>query len=262
MERLLQKIIRIVFLLKVERAEKIIGYKLSLGTIPSRFIDGWVSWDETATWKKFGIDLEIGINYWTIGKTANGVSSRFDRTAPEYQSWLGGYLVKLASPQSWTVEDHFKLAIADQNSWLKTYGDPRPTTTIEGWTFNPVDTIRTGQYSGTLYKGGCTTHSDSGGTYKKIKFLITLSGIAALFNASNPNLRLKGTALKPQESVDPYETLKLRGYIAIFDVEENIKVVLYGNGAIIKQGGGDIDTFAIIKNDLLEAMRSCKIVKL
>lgn len=241
MEGILQKLIQTIFIPKAERAEKKIGYQLFFRSIPDCFLNGVVRWDETTTWKKFGLDLEVGVNYWTIGRLMNGVSSRFDSGAPEYQSWLGGYLVKLASNRPWTVEDHFKLAIADQNSWLKTYGDPRPITSIEGWAFNQIDKIQIGKYSGRLYEGGCTTHSDIGGGYKKIKPRIISCGIAALFNSLNPNLFLRGNQLRPNTANDSYKTLKLRGYIAIFDIAENRKIVLYGNGVVDEEM--DMDTF-------------------
>jgi hypothetical protein len=260
-EKILQKFAQFIFIPKVQRAEKEIGHKLIFRHIPEDFINGWVAWDETDTWQKFGIDLEVGVNYWTMGKIIGGASSRFDRNDPEYQSWLGGYLVKLVSKQDWSVQDHFKLAIADQNSWLRSYGDPKPKTSIEGWKFVPVDVIQSGKYSGTLYEAGCTTDSDVGEGYKKIRPRLESLVIAALFNFSNPSLHLKGRMIRPIRSINPYEVLKLRGYLAIFDVEERVKVVLYGVGAIIPKKEGDVDEFLALKNDLLKAMRSCEIVR-
>ena len=140
------------------------------------------------------------------------------------------------------------------------YGDPEPITTIEDWKFTPITTLHIGQYSGTLYEGGCTTHSDVGGGYKSGKLKIASDVMAILFNLSSPNLRLKGSALRPKISGDSYEILKLRGYIAIFDVEKRVKVVLYGNGAAIPKGESSTDTFLTLKNDLLKAIQSCDIL--
>jgi hypothetical protein len=131
-------------------------------------------------------------------------------------------------------------------------------TTIEGYEFTPLEVIRIGQYSGTLYEMGCTTHSDVGGGYKAVKLRLVSIVMAILFNLSNPSLRLKGSALRPKVSGNSYEMLELRGYIAIFDVEKKVKVVLYGNGAVIPKGEGDTDTFITLKNDLLEAIQSCR----
>jgi hypothetical protein len=262
MKNMLDKLIQFIFIPKLRKTEKQIGYKLVLSDIPSRYINGWVSWDMTRTWKKFGLNIKAGANYWTIGKIVNGTSSRFLSDCPEYQSWLGGYTVKLQSDVPWSVEDHFKLAIADQNSWLKTYGDPKPLTTIEGSKFMPIETIHIGQYSGTLYEGGCVTHSDVGSGYKIIKLWFASIVMAKLFNLSNPNLNLKSSVLRPKDPGKFYETMELRGYIAIFDVEEKVKVVLYGNGAVVPKSAEDIDTFTILKNDLLKGIQSCDIEKI
>jgi len=260
-EKILQKLAQLVFLPKVRRAEHKIGYKLVFHDIPSSYINGWVSWDMTKSFKRFGLNIEAGADYWTMGKIVGDVSSRYDRKTPEYQSWLGGYTVKLTSKQKWTVEDHFKLAIADQNSWLKTYGDPNPMTDISGWKFRSVDTLRNGKYSGTLYEGGCTTDSDVGNRDNTPKLRLESIAMAALFNFSNPNLHLEARELRPNIHRKTYETLRLHGYIAIFDVEENVKVVLYGNGALITKKDGETDTFIALKNDLRRAMQTCEIVK-
>ncbi len=261
-ENAFQKLLQFFLLPKIQRAEKKIGYKLVFHNLPERFIDGWVSWDETATWKKFGLNIDTGLNYWTIGKPDHGVSARYDRNAPEYQSWLGGYLIKLASGQPWTKEDHFKLAIADQNSWLRTDGDPKPLTTTEGWDFISDGPITIGEYSGTLHEFGCTTHADMDNDYRAMRLRLESFGMAALMNASNPNLRIQGRALVPHSSDNAYELIKLRGYIAIFDIEKDIKLVLYGNGAMVKNGDVETDAFITLKDDLLKAMQSSEVVRI
>ena len=108
-------------------------------------------------------------------------------------------------------------------------------------------------------EGGCTTHSDVGNSYNFLKLYFASIGMAALFNHSNPHLYLRSKALKPSWAKISYETIKLRGYIAIFDIGENIKVVLYGNGIIISKKDGDIDTFEILRESLLGAIKSCDI---
>ncbi len=260
LENILQKFVQFIFLAKIGNCEKKIGYKLIFPYIPDLYIQGWISWDETRTWRKYGLNLEKGANYWTIGKIIDNDSSRYDRRDPEYESWLGGYVVKLAPGEKWSMEDHLKLAIADQNSWLKTLGDPKPMTTIENWKFTDIGTIQNGSHIGTLYEGGCTTHSDVGNRYDaKLRFVSIC--IAALFNACNPSLRLKGKMMRPLKSVNSYETLNLDGYVALFAIEERVKVVLYGNGAIVRNKDGDTDTLLTLKKGLLKAIQECKIVK-
>lgn len=260
-ETILQKFARLIFLPKIREVEAEIGCKLVFRNIPPEYINGWVSWDMTGNFKRFGLDIEAGADYWTMGKIVHDVSTRYDRNTPEYQSWLGGYTVKLASKRTWTVEDHFKLAIADQNSWLKTYGDPNPATSVQGWTFTPVGSIHNGPYAGALYEGGCTTDSDVGNRDNTFRPWLESIVMAALFNSSNPDLHLLSKELRPNTSSKSYETLKLHGYIAIFDVEENVKVVLYGNGALVLRKDGETDTFLALKNHLHNAMQSCEIIK-
>jgi hypothetical protein len=67
----------------------------------------------TKTWHRAGLDAS-GVNYFTIGKVVNGNSTWFDFASDYYQSWLGGYMVKLANPAKWTLKDHYNLALADQ----------------------------------------------------------------------------------------------------------------------------------------------------
>ncbi|MEK7151568.1 MAG: hypothetical protein AAB784_02560 [Patescibacteria group bacterium] len=249
---------RYVFLLKFKKLEREIGFKLVFRNIPDNYINGWVSCDMTSTWKKAGLAVEKGANYFTMGHVVNGDSHRFDPDSTEYQSWLGGYVLKLSTQANWTPEEYFKLAIADQNSWLKHYGDPNPMTSVKGWNLVSKDKIRIDKYSGHLFEFGCTTHDDVGRGYKAIKLRLASIWMATLFNLSNPRLKLKGRELRPRISDNLYKRLKLSGYVAIFDVTEKVKVMLYGNGFIDEVTHAD--TFAILKDNLLAAMTSCDIV--
>lgn len=258
-QNIFKKLVYAIYSSNLKKIESKIGFKIKFRKLPSRFINGWAAWNMTRIWKKSGLDIEKGANYFTIGRVDDGRSLRFDKNAPEYQSWLGGYTVKLtSSTQTWTVEDHFKLAIADQNNWLKLYGDPNPKTNIDNWTFSLAGEIKIGQYLGKLYEGGCNTHSDVGAGCNKLKTRIACSVLAMLFNFSNKNLELKGSALKPKIKTNSYEPLKLHGYIAIFNISKSINVVLYGNGVIVQDK--NIDTFLTLKNSILEMMKHCDIV--
>lgn len=251
---ILKKIVEVFYIPRFKKIEEEIGFKIGYKRISNIFIDGLVVCDMTNTWKKFGLKIEKGANYFTMGRVVDGVSTRFDPKAQEYQSWLGGYTVKLEGSQEWTPKDHFRFAIADQNSWLKNwYGDPTPVTTIEGWELIPIDNIKIGQYVGKLYQFGCTTDDDVGVGYKTKKLHIASMWMAALFNISNSNLKLKGNELRPKVSDNKYERLKLLGYIAIFDIKPMIKIVLYANGTE--------NTFDNIKTELINSIKSCDIIE-
>ena len=116
-----------LFLLnKLKQTENKIGYKLVFKNIPDIWINGLIRCDMTRTWQNFGLKISRGANYFTVGKIKNSVSSRYDFAEPQYQSWLGGYTVKLEGGQKWTLQNYLNLAVADQRSWLKRYGDPNP----------------------------------------------------------------------------------------------------------------------------------------
>jgi len=261
LEKIAEWICRFIFLPHIARVERKIGYKLVFHDIPSRFINGIVPWDMTGIWRRFEIKVEAGVNYWTMGNVVKGMSSRYDRNAPEYQTWVGGYNVKLLPGNLWTPEDHANLAIADQNSWLKTYGDPHPTTSFAGEKYTAMGTIMNGKYSGQLYKAACISHSDVGQGHQRLVARLSHFVKAAFFNLSNKDLRIKAQMLVPKPINNPYETLKLHGYFAVFELGNNARIVLYANGAVVPNKDGDVDTLPIIEADLLQTLRSCEIVK-
>lgn len=249
---MLKAFARSVHLPRMTRIEKEIGCRLAFRGIPGRFIQGWMRWDMTGTWKRAGLDVRRGANYFTMGRVVNGVSSRFDPRAPEYQAWLGGYTVAFPAGSRWSIEDHFKLAIADQNSWLGLYGDPHPATTVAAGEFSDAGELRVGRYSGVLYEGGCATHSDVGGGWDAARLRLACAGMAAVFDLSDPRLGLQGSHLRPKGPGGGYEPVALRGYVAVIDVGEDAKAILYANGTEA--------TFPEIRGDLLAGMRSCEIV--
>ncbi len=249
----LNALARRIYLPKFNKLERDIGYGLEFHDIPGTYINGWMRCNMTGTWKKFGLNIERGANYFTMGKVANGISSRFDRNSGQYQSWLGGYAIKLVSQAEWSVPDHFKLAIADQLNWLKLYGDPNPICTTTGADFRLLDRIRIGGYEGDLYEGGCNTHSDVGKGRNSLRLRLASLSMSAGFSLSNPEACLEGRALRPADNGSEYEPLRLKGYIAIFRLSEKTRVVLYANGTE--------HTFGSIKDDLLRGINFCSITR-
>jgi len=260
--KIYQKLVQYLYIPKLKKLEKEIGCRLVFNYIPERYIDSIMSCEMTKTWKKFGLNIEKGQNHFTVGKVVGGKSTRFDRSSDQYQSWLGGYTVKLSAGANWTFENHFELAIADQNSWLGWYNDPQPATTIKGWKPKEIGKIRLGRFAGTLYEFGCTTHSDVGSGKLSLKLYFASKSMAALYNLYNPQVNLDFGAFIPGISRVPFEPIELKGYFAIFDVKKGIKTVLYGNGTVICDSKSKKDTFLKIKNDLLKTIGSCKIIEL
>lgn len=261
MNKLLQKLFLFIFSNRVYENERKIGYRLMFRYVPKNYIHGWVRWNMKGLWQRAGLDLEAGSTVWTIGNIINGSSSRFLKGSPEYQSWLGGYVVKAGPNTPKNLRDGAQFAMADQKSWLRSYGDPDPISTVEGWQSNKIDTIFSNGYQGSLYEFGCTTHSDVGAGYNRLWLRLESIAIAALFNLENPDLKIKSSAVRPASAGLNYETLDLFGYLAVFELAENIKVVLYANG-VINQDDEKLNTFTILKDELLKAIKSCEIVKL
>ena len=253
---------KLFYLPLLEDLAKEIGCKLVFHHLPDRYIPAIMSCEMTQTWRTAGLDILKGQNHFTIGKIVNGMSTRFDRNAPEYQSWLGGYTMKLSTDKSWTVKDYCMLAVADQNSWLRWYGDPKPFTIVDGWKYCDVGEIKLGPYSGTLYEGGFTTHSDVGITHNTLRFRFALYGQAALYNLANANLDLEPRNFAPRASGFGYEKLGGRVYLGVFDIKPRVKVVLYGNGIVLTTGRGlRTDTFDVLRDDLIKTMKSCEIIE-
>lgn len=259
--KIFQKLVQYFYIPKLKKLEKEIGCRLIFNHIPDRYINGIVNCEMTRTWKKAGLNIELGQNHFTMGKIVEGKSTRFKTNSAEYQSWLGGYTVKLSSNEKWTFEEYFGLAIADQNSWLKWYGNSSPKTSIEGKNPVVIGKIRLGKFKGTLYEFGCHTYSDVVPRKPSLKLYFASSSMAALYNIYNPKLKLKASAFIPTLPTHPYENIDLLGYIAVLNVSKNVRVVLYGNGVIFNSNSRK-DTFKQLKWDILNAMKSCEIIEL
>lgn len=258
--KILQGLIQLIYGPAQNRLAKTIGCKLVFKHIPNEYLPGIVRCEMTRTWKKAGLNIIKGQNHFTVGRIEAGRSGRYDPDSITYQSWLGGYTVKLGDGIAWKVEDYCKLAIADQNSWLAWYGDPDPFTSVEGWTYKKVSTIRIESgHDGTLYEGGFTSHCDMGPNNYSLRFRFVTNALAALYNLSNPTLSLCARDFVPNLPEHSYHRIDGKVYIAIFDVSSKLKVILYANG--IHRDGGTRDTFDLLKDEFLRTMESCEAVE-
>ena len=160
-----------------------IGYELILNNIPDGWINGIVLMDMTSTWRKAGIEAR-GLNYFTVGAIKDGLSSRYDPASPYYQAWFGGYIVRFDQERDWTPQEHVLLGIADQEKWLRYYGDPNPA--MKFTTDNQGETVTLGKYKTKIYFWSGITHSDVG---DKSNWLLkpTMQAMANIMNKSNPN---------------------------------------------------------------------------
>jgi len=249
----------------MDQLEKRIGYRVRFNNIPKAWINSYVTFNMTPSWKMNGIKAR-GVNYWTIGPlTGDGISSRYDRTRKEYQSWLGAYLVKFEENREFTLQDHLDLAIADQRNWLRDLGDPNPYCEMSAASATSSEPFTVGGYSGTLYESSvCPSHSDVGTKSNNARSRILMAFVTALFNKQNPSLDLKWNNFIPKDIFSEYEMMHLKGYVAVLELEKNKKVVLYGNGAaLVDKNGNDTKDYTLfLKEDILEAFRNVDILKL
>ena len=247
----------------VRQVEKKIGYRIQFKRIPETWVNGVLAFDIERSWRKHGIEA-WGVDYWTIGSLMEGVSSRFLRSQNQYQSWLGAYLVKFKNSKSFTLQDHLDLAVADQKNWLRDFGDPHPFIRMPAENVAEPEDITLSGHSGKLYTFlGGQSHSDVGNRSDNLRSRILMALSAALFNRYNSRLNLKGVNLIPKEIHSEYETVTLKGYVAIIELEENTKAVLYGNGTTIHNSDGtETDYSLLMKDEILAAFRAVEISKL
>jgi hypothetical protein len=264
MKKLFFKLLAALYSSSVHRLERKIGYELKFSYIPKSWINGWMIFDMTKSWAEHNIKA-TGVNYFTVGNLVNGLSSRFIRTEKQYQSWLGAYLVKFEEDKEFTIQDHFNLAIADQMNWLRDFGDKNPFIKMQEQNVGKVESLTIGSYQGKLYEFlGGPSHSDVGEKSTNFHNCFEMHVMAEVINKSNPNLELEGSYFLPKDLSANYETLTLKGYIAIIELEKNVKFVLYGNAAALlnEQGQEIVDYCPLLKEDILFAFKSVVINKL
>lgn len=245
--------------------EKSVGYQINLtNSLNDHWINSYMLFDMTSVWKNFGIDA-VGVNYFTMGHLKNNISSRFVVESPYYQSWFGTYLVRFNEERDWSINDHFRLAEADQKEWLKMYGDQNPIAKIDFESAMKVKTLKISGYNADLYKGDIRSHSDVGKGGRKLMFPFLTAAFAHHMNRSNPVLHLRAKHFSPKWHRDspstlPFQDVLLRGYIAIVTITKTTKAVIYANGAIFQQkNGNNVNTFQQIDEELMDLIPKIKI---
>jgi hypothetical protein len=246
--------------------EKRLGYQLKFKNLPNEWVQGKVTYEMDSIWKSEGLDA-IGTNYFTLGAIENGISSRFNENSPLYQSWLGGYLVKFNTERKdWGIEDHFGLAIADQKNWLKTYGDNNPHVKVDYDSVKELSKIKISGYKGTLYRGNIVSDTDVGKGGISLYYLFHIIGLTTYFKKSNPMLNLSTNNFLPKWtnnlSLESYQQITLKGYIAIVTITDFVKAVLYVNAAMFKdKTGNTTDNFSKLDRELLDQIQNIEIVE-
>jgi len=250
---------------KILRLEKEMGYRLILNPDPKNWINAAAVLDMTPVWYNYGLRAR-GINYATFGKIKNGLSTRFNPQSLYFQSWLGGYIVKLDNPQDWTIDDYFRLCGADQKGWLRVYGVKNPIVEINYKGIKNLAKIDIGKFLGTLYQGAVRSNTDVGDRINSLFQSLLWRTNICFFKHSNPSVKLDYLNFIPSwhesHPLLPYQVVDLEGYIVIIDIDPYIKAIYYANGLrMTDRKGKKFDTFKIIKDDLLKQIKAFKIEK-
>lgn len=256
-----------LFYRRVLNRERALGYKLNLNPDKSRWLGNGFPFDMSATWKKFGLEA-IGINYLTVGSLINNnLSSRFDISSPYYQAWLGGYIVRFTNSRDWAPIDHFKLGVADQKVWLNLYGVKNPKVEFDLGSVENLGEFNISNYNGKIYKMRGRSNTDVGNNYNKIYLSATWAGGCYFLKRYDPGLVVNYKSFIPAwtdtETLSPYQVIDLEGYVAILEVDERTKAVLYVNGARFTDKNAKVtDNFKMLDKSLLEDLKRFRIVKI
>lgn len=264
----LQKIVNFIAEKEYNRVrilEKDIGYSLKFNALSPNWINSQMIFDMTGVWRNFGIDAR-GINYFTVGQIENNISTRFSPQSPYYQSWFGGYLVQFSENRQWSIDDHFSLAIADQKQWLSLYKDPQPFAKVMNESVKKLQSIKINGKTANLYQGIIQSHTDVGKRKRSLTFPIITHAFAHHLVRQNQSVKAEGKNFIPKwdktSPIESFQQIDLEGYIAIIELGEFIKVVLYGNGAkFIDKYNKKHNTFQSIKKELLKQIREVKVVR-
>jgi len=203
--------------------ERRLGYRLKLIGKPNGFIDGLMLADMTKTFRKAGINC-AGLNYFTLGEVTNDLSERFDTSSRFYQAWLGGYLID-CDHRSWTIDDDVALSKADQERWLWHFGDPNPKMAFHKPQI--LEDIVISGYTAKLCYWSGDTHSDVGPHNHRLYTRLLMEGMAEMMNSLKPSLRLTGSNFLPRRSENSYPEMRIHGYHAIAELDNNRTMVMY-----------------------------------
>lgn len=197
-----------------------------------------------------------------MGSVIDRTTSRFDQGSDQFQSWIGGYLIR--SEEKWeSLQDSLNLAIVDQYDWLKHYGDPNPGCRLRESSFRNMGEIRVSGYTGTLFEGGGVSRSELVSLNSPGPWLRFVTGfMAESFNLSDPRLRCRGSNFIPVEPASSALEIYIKGYFAVIPLRNGVTAVLYANGAVYRnQDGFLINTFDVVAPRLLDCLSNVRIEK-
>lgn len=228
------------------------GVKPRFGYLPAPWISPMIKQEMNQIWEPLNLK---GMNYFTFAGPKNILAKFVERSnpySPYYQAWFGVYIIK--APQGrerfgfdreeMDVKELGKLAVYDQNAWLKAAGDPNPL--VRGKHYEKAGKIRLGGIERALYEGAMSSHSDLSGN--KESFLIRFLGAP-----------LKSTW---ERDLTPHHVVTLNGvYCGWYSPEFEVTIVFYGCGSLFRASSGKTyNHFEKIKGELLKMAEGIEFV--
>lgn len=232
------------------------------------FLRGHESSILSEKWQKSGIPIK-GNNYWTLGPaTELGSSSRFDPSSNLYQAWFGIYThtgingmrfgMKGKEPD---MELLGRLAEADQQFWLKAYGDDNPVAKLN--TFLHVGKLKVDGNDAWLYYGEIESHSDVGFNGKGYEGVYGIVRQRRFSSEENIDARLfiPNPALW-NAYVDQHHKINLKGFFTVIPFPTAMACIYINGAEYIDNNRKHYDTWRVLRNDAINLIRSVKIEQL
>ena len=129
--------------------------------------------------------------------------------------------------------------------------------------FTELGTIEISGRPGKLYCGGGISHSEIGPKRPSLLLRLQMAFVATVYNVVNSGLHLRADNFLPQSAARPYESVYLKGYIAILQIDPDVQAVLYGNAAVYKDDAGqERDTYEMLKDEILDVLKGVEVEKI
>jgi hypothetical protein len=213
-----------------------LGATVGFSKIPAGWFPLFVRGSLTRVWRGAGLPLR-GCGIFTIGlPTRDGVSGRFCPESALYQGWFGAYL--FTAPPSFTNIDEktpnfsnlAKIAIADQNNWLRWYGDPASGATLVPGSDRLLAKAKRASGYDLLLEAKIKTHSDVGPGNGALLPKIFASVVRDMFRQEKEGSSVPDNFLSPPIGGTDYGTIALQGYTLLArDAERKVTALAFAS---------------------------------
>ena len=240
---------------KTDSLEKVAGIRPYFKYLP----DTWtpiIKKNMNSIWKSIGVK---GMSYFSFGGPGyfSNYSSRSDIHSPNYQAWIGAYVIPgdstLFRPKTDTTIDNstiflntfVQLGQLDQKAWLNEFSVPIPNATILNTQI--VDSLQIGNNRVPLYSMKFKSKSD---ITSKTSEMSNFIGVPDQSEWS--------------KQVDEFHDVTFHCFVAFYYSKENSCIIMiYGAASeFLLKDGTIVDNSKKINTDLLKSIKSFHLIKL